>query len=113
MQTTFRVVISRALVVLAVLVTACARPKPQPAMPPRLPESPTEQKAALNNAARLGLQAEEQRWQIEAAKERKEIQAYRAEQRSNKILIPMPAPNDSGVFGDGGVDGGSADSGAR
>jgi hypothetical protein len=78
-------------------------------MPPRLPESPPEQKAALDDAARLGLQAETQRWQIEAAKELKRIEAYRAEQKSNKIVIPMPAPNDSGVFGDGGT----ADGGAR
>jgi hypothetical protein len=102
-------VITRALVVLVVLLTACTRPKPQHPMPPRLPESPPEQKAALDRAADLGLPADERRWQIESAKELKRIEAYREEQKSNKILIPMPAPNDSGVFGDGGA----ADGGAR
>jgi hypothetical protein len=92
-----------------VLTAACARPKPQPASPPRIPDSSPEQIAALNNAARLGLEPEEQRWGIEAAKERKREADDRAEERRKRTaLIPMPAPNDSGVFGDGGgADGGA------
>jgi hypothetical protein len=72
-------------------------------MPPRIHDSPPEQIEALNDAARLGLQAEEQRWQIEAAKELKAGEEYRKEQAAKKTsVIPMGPPNDGGWFADGG-----------
>jgi hypothetical protein len=98
-------VTGRGFAVLVLLTTACARPKPEPATPPRIPDSAPEQSAALNYAARLGLEAEEQRWGIEAAKERKRQADEEAESRKKTAVIPMPAPNDS--------DGGSADGGPR
>jgi hypothetical protein len=81
-------------------------------MPPRIHDSRREQIDALNDAARLGLQVERHRWQIEAAQELKDAAAWRkekAEQESRAAVIPMPPPNDSGAF----VDGGHADGGQR
>jgi hypothetical protein len=100
----------RAVLALAVMVAACARPKPPPAPPPRIQDSPPEQIAALNNAARLGLEPEERRWNIEAAKERKRIEAERQDEAaSHKTVIPMPSvqtggrPSYDGGAGDGGL----------
>ncbi|HVU52768.1 MAG TPA: hypothetical protein VHL80_18935 [Polyangia bacterium] len=99
----------RGYVALVVLMAACARPKPPPAPPPRIQDSPPEQREALNGAARLGLEAEEQRWNIEAAKERKRQAAEREEAAaSHKTVIPMPAPQTGGRSK---ADGGAPDSG--
>ena len=84
-----------------------AREKPLPQNPPRIIDSPPEQRAALNEAANLGLPAEEKRWGIEKAKELKRQEAEKAEDRRSKTaVIPMPPPNDSVTTGsaDGGVD---------
>jgi hypothetical protein len=95
----------RELGAVVVLAAACARPKPPPAPPPRIQDSPPEQIAALNNAARLGLEPEERRWNIEAAKERKRLEAERREEASShKTVIPMPSPQTGGrASADAGV----------
>lgn len=97
----------RALFVLVVLGTACAtKLKPLPQNPPRIIDSPPEDRAALNEAAGLGLPAEERRWGVEEQKELKRQAAEKAEDKKRKIVvIPMPAPNDAGVFNDAGSDG--------
>lgn len=101
-----RVVTRFLLVVLALLVGACARQRPQPTQPARINDSPPERAAALNEAARLGLPAEERRWGIEEAKERKRQEEERAESAKRTVVIPMPAVNDGGTAR--GADGGDA-----
>jgi outer membrane PBP1 activator LpoA protein len=96
----------RGVVALALLAAACTHAKPLPENPPRIQASPPEQAAALNAAARLGLEAEEQRWQIDAAKELKRQEADRQQSANNKTVIPMPSMNDGGAS-DGGPDEGA------
>ena len=89
---------------LVVLVSACAtKLKPLPQNPPRINDSPPENRAALNEAANLGLPAEEHRWGVE---EEKELQRQAAEKAADKkkrtVVIPMPSPNDGGARGDAG-----------
>jgi hypothetical protein len=98
------------MAVAVLLTAACARPKPPPAPPARIQDSPPEQREALNEAARLGLEPEERRWNIEAAKERKRIAAAREEEAaSHKTVIPMPSPQTGGRPS---ADGGAGDGGA-
>jgi len=100
---------TRELLVTAVLLAgACTHPKPPPPTRPlRIQDSPPEQQDALNGAARLGLEAEQQRWQIEAAKELDHIKADQKETAaSHKTVIPMPAPQTGGRTA---PDGGSSD----
>ena len=101
----------RDLFVLAVLATACAtKLKPLPQNPPRIIDSPPEDRAALNEAADLGLPAEERRWGVEDQKELNRQAAEKAEDKKRKIVvIPMPSPTHGGVSNDGGSssDGGS------
>jgi hypothetical protein len=94
----------RGVVALTLLTAACARTKPQSTNPPRIQDSPPEQAAALNAASHLELEPEEQRWQIEAAKERKRQQADRAETNRDKAVIPMPSMNDAGAGPDASAD---------
>jgi hypothetical protein len=100
----------RDAVALAMLTAACARPKPPPPTRPlRIQDSPPEQKDALNSAAGLGLQAEEYRWQIEAAKELKRWEAEQKEAAArHKEVIPMPSPQTGGRSS---ADGGAPDEG--
>src|SRR5579863_8439980 len=95
--------------VLALLAAACAtKLKPLPQNPPRIPDSPPDRHDSLDEAARLGLEAEKQRWGIEKDQELKRQAQENAEARQETtILIPMPAPNDSGLFqhADGGAPG--------
>jgi|SRR5579862_2096535 len=90
---------------LAVLVCACAsRPSPEAATPPRIKDSIPERSAALRAAdGRLKLDDEDQRYGIEAAKERRQSTLEEGSS-SGSVVIPMPPPNDSGMFdpGDGG-----------
>jgi hypothetical protein len=82
---------------------ACGRPKPPPANPPRIQDSPPEQAAALNAAARLELPAEEERWGVEPAKERKrQADEKKAEGASKTAVIPMPPPNGAASSADAG-----------
>ena len=91
---TIRGFVALVTVAAACVGTACARPRPQPANPPRIQDSPPEQRAALDSAARLGLDAEKDRWGIEKSEERKRQARDREEQQnSHKAVIPMPAPN--------------------
>ena len=101
--------IPRAILTLALLVLACAGPKPAPAAP-RISDSLPEQGAALRAAdPRLKSEDEEQRWGIEGGRQRKrereQAAAYTDDATTRKAVIPMPPPNDSGVFGraDGGA----------
>jgi len=55
----------------ACAASGCARSKPPPPAAPRIQDSSPEQRAALNSVAHLELEADEKRWGIEAAKERK------------------------------------------
>jgi hypothetical protein len=97
----------RGFVALVVLGAACARPRPQPANPPRIQDSPPEQRAALDSAARLGLDAEKERWGIEKSEERKrQARDREEEQKSHKAVIPMPAPGGVPAIHDGGTDAG-------
>jgi hypothetical protein len=89
----------------AVLWCACAsHPSPETASPPRIKDSIPEQAAALRAAdGRLKLDVEEQRYGIEAAKERRETVGEEGDHVTSAV-IPMPPPNDSGVFfRDGGA----------
>ena len=103
--------IPRAILTLALLVLACAAQKPAPAAP-RFSDSVPEQSAALRAAdPRLKSEDEEQRWGIEGARQRKREREQAAaaartdDATTRKAVIPMPPPNDSGVFGraDGGA----------
>ena len=91
---------------LAVLLCGCAaRPAPDTTTPPRIKDSIPERAAALRGAdGRLKLDDEDQRFGIEAARARKDQQPEQRDQ-SSTVVIPMPPPNDSGVFGphDGGA----------
>ncbi|HVR01873.1 MAG TPA: hypothetical protein VMT47_07065 [Polyangia bacterium] len=86
-------------------VPACAQPKPDPAAPPRIKDSVPERAAALRGAdGRLKLDVEEERWGVEADKERRRKAAEAAQGSGRTVMIPMPPPNDSGAFtGDGGA----------
>ena len=92
---------------LALLVCACAsRPSPEAATPPRINDSIPERSAALRASdGRLKLDVEEQRYGIEAAKERRQSTLEEGSS-SGSVVIPMPPPNDSGMFNprDGGAD---------
>lgn len=85
---------------MAALWCACAsRPQPDPASPPRVKDSIPERSAALRAAdGRLKLDVDDQRFGIEAAKERGQTAAQTGDQ-STSVVIPMPPPNDSGRFG--------------
>ena len=91
---------------LAVLLGGCAaRPAPDTSTPPRIKDSIPERAAALRGAdGRLRLDDEDQRFGIEAAKARRDQQGIQGDTTSVAV-IPMPPPNDSGVFGphDGGT----------
>ena len=95
---------------LVILAAACglARQKPLPQNPPRIGDSPPEQRAALNEAANLGIPQEERRFGIEQEKELKRQEAEKAEDRKSRTaVIPMTPPNDGGLFAkppDGGTD---------
>lgn len=99
-----RAVAWRALLVLALLTTACAtKAKPLPQNPPRIPDSPPERRDELNSAARLGLEPEERRWGVAADQELKrqaaeKAQDQAAQSRNKTVVIPMPPPNDGGTF---------------
>jgi hypothetical protein len=86
-------------------LTACARPKPEPTTPPRIKDSAPERAAALRGAdGRLKLDAEDERWGVEADKERRRKAAEEAQGSGRTVVIPMPPPNDSGAFtGDAGT----------
>jgi hypothetical protein len=87
---------------------ACARPKPDPAAPPRIKDSVPERAAALRGAdGRLKLDVEEERWGVESDKERRRKAAEEAQGSGRTVVIPMPPPNDSGVFARDGGAGGS------
>ena len=93
---------------LAVLLCGCAtRPAPDTSTPPRIKDSIPERAAALRGAdGRLRLDDEDQRFGIEAAKARKDQQRQSGQgDQTSAAVIPMPPPNDSGVFGphDGGA----------
>jgi hypothetical protein len=94
------------LIALALLATACARPRPEPAAPPRINDSVPERAAGLRAAdGKMKLDVEEERWGVEGAQERKRRAAEEAESSGSgsKVVIPMPPPNDSGAFApDGG-----------
>src|SRR5258708_39677216 len=80
-------------------VPACARPKPEPAAPPRIKDSVPERAAALRGAdGRLKLDVEEERWGVEADRERRRKAAEAAQGPGRTVVIPMPPPNDSGAF---------------
>ncbi|HVX95413.1 MAG TPA: hypothetical protein VHK47_10925 [Polyangia bacterium] len=86
--------------------------KPLPQNPPRIIDSPPEQRAALNEAANLGIPQEERRFGIEQEKELKRQEAEKAQDRKDKTaVIPMPVANragampDAGAIPDGGNDG--------
>jgi hypothetical protein len=91
---------------LAVLLGGCAaRPAPETSTPPRIKDSIPERAAALRGGdGRLRLDDEDQRFGIEAAKARKDQQQSGQRDQTSTAVIPMPPPNDSGVFGphDGG-----------
>jgi hypothetical protein len=74
----------------AALLSACASsPKPRAEQPQRVPDSAPDKIAAQRAAAGLHLEEEDERWGIDAARERKQ----RAEQQTPK---PPPAPATSG-----------------
>jgi hypothetical protein len=86
--------------------------KPLPQNPPRIIDSPPEQRAALNEAANLGIPQEERRFGIEQEKELKRQELEKAEDRKDKsAVIPMPVANragampDAGAFPDAAIDG--------
>jgi len=89
----------------AVGVSACARPKPEPTAPPRIKDSVPERGAALRGSdGRLKLDVEDERWGVEADKERRRKAAEAAQGPGSTVVIPMPPPNDSGTFtGDAGI----------
>jgi hypothetical protein len=87
------------LVVGTAEVSACARPKPEPAAPPRIKDSVPERAAGLRGAdGRLQLDVEDERWGVEADKERRRKAAEEAQGSGRTVVIPMPPPNDSGAF---------------
>ena len=69
--------------------SACAAPRPRTDAPPRIKDSPPEkaaaQRAALSN---LKLEAEDERWGVEAARERKQ---RRAEPGTTSQPLPRKA----------------------
>jgi hypothetical protein len=57
------------------LLSACASsPKPRAEQPQRVPDSAPDKVAAQRSAAGLNLEADDQRWGIDAARERKQRQ---------------------------------------
>jgi hypothetical protein len=99
---------------LAALSTSACKTtlKPLPQNPPRIIDSPPEQRAALNEAANLGIPQEERRFGIEQEKELKRQELEKAEDRKDKTaVIPMPVANragampDAGALPDAGIDG--------
>lgn len=93
-----------ALVGAALLALSCARPgRPPPATPTaegearpaRIPDSVPERVAAQRAASgtQLQLEAEDERWGIEAAQERKRLEEQR------KQASPTPTPAGSGSMG--------------
>ena len=88
----------RALVVCVALVSgACGLRNQKPmAVPPRIPDSARERHDDTKNLPPpVGLQADEDRWGVEKAKEMKRIKAEnKAKAQSSGALIPMPAPNE-------------------
>jgi hypothetical protein len=96
---------TRGLLALILLEVACARPRPEPAVGPRVKDSVPERAASLRSADGLHADDEEARWGVEGARERKRQEAERGENAGRTVVIPMPAPNDSGAFGrsDGGL----------
>jgi hypothetical protein len=97
----------RGLWLAVVMLCGCAsRPSPEAATPPRINDSIPERSAALRAAdGRLKLDVEEQRYGIEAAKERRQSTVEEGSS-SGSVVIPMPPPNDSGMFNqrDSGTD---------
>jgi hypothetical protein len=78
--------------------------KPLPQNPPRIIDSPPEQRAALNEAANLGIPQEERRFGIEQEKELKRQEAEKAQDRKDKTaVIPMPVANRGGAMPDAGA----------
>ena len=85
---------------------ACAKNKPESKSPPRLKDSVPEKSAALTNAGTpRHMEEDTNRWQIEAAKQRKQDQQAQAPATGQKAVIPMPPPNERMRARDGGTDG--------
>jgi hypothetical protein len=94
-----------AVVLVALACCACARPKPKPESkwPPRVKNSVPEKSDALTAAGTpQHMEAEQQRWGIEAAEDLKADRKAKA-QASPKAVIPMGVPNEQGRPGDGGA----------
>lgn len=72
---------------MAVLLSACASSPKRPAeQPQRVPDSAPDKAAALRSQSGLHQEEDEQRWGIEAAKERKQ----RREQQQQQQQAPAP-----------------------
>jgi hypothetical protein len=80
----------------ALVCAACGLRNQKPmAVPPRIPDSPREKRDDIKNLPPpVGLQADEDRWGVEKAKEMKRIKAEnKADKASSGALIPMPSPD--------------------
>ena len=88
----------RALVFcLGLASAACGLRNQKPmAVPPRIPDSAREKHDDMKNLPPpAGLQADDDRWGVDKAKEMKRIKAdNKAKAQSSGALIPMPAPNE-------------------
>jgi hypothetical protein len=91
--------------VFAVLAcAACAKKNPESKSPPRLKDSVPEKSAALRNSGTpRHLEEDDNRWQIENAKQRKLDQEAVQSPAGPKAVIPMPPPNERGRRADAGA----------
>ena len=71
---TFPTSLARLTLVAALLGACASHPKPRAEQPQRVPDSAPEKIAAQRSAAGLHLEEEDERWGIEAARERKQRQ---------------------------------------
>lgn len=93
-----------ALVFVALACCACAKPQPKPEAkwPPRVKNSAPEKSDALTNAGTpRHMEAEQNRWGIEAAEDLKADRKAKA-QSGPGAVIPMPPPNEEGRRPDAG-----------
>jgi hypothetical protein len=95
----------RILVFVVLTCGACAKPKPKPEAkwPPRVKNSAPEKSDALTNAGTpRHMEAEQQRWGVEAGQDLKADRKAKA-QAGPKAVIPMPPPNEHGRPFDAGA----------